>query len=82
MGCKIMNKEDCIAMGERIRLLRKTLGLNQEDFAEKLEMKQRVLSNIERGERELLGTEIKKLREVFKVNADWIVFGEGDMIQS
>ena len=74
------DKEECREMGERIKQLRKQLGISQDEFATKLGLKQRTLSYIESGDRGILCSVVKKIHKEFGVNPEWIIFGKGDML--
>jgi len=74
------NKEEARQMGERIKKLRKHIGVSQEAFATKLGLKQRTLSYMESGDRGILCSLVKKMHKEFGVNPLWIIFGEGEML--
>lgn len=66
-------------MNERIKELRKTLGLTLEEFGAKIGMGKSSVSKIEKG---LNGTTDQTIRSIcreFKVSEDWLRTGEGDM---
>lgn len=67
-------------MQDRIKELRKTLGLSQEDFAKKLGLKSRgKIANIEFGKIEADEDFIKLICKTYKVNYQWITNGLGEM---
>jgi len=66
-------------MNDRIRLLRKTLGLNQGEFAECLAMQSSALSMIEVGENALTEKNVRLICMTFNVNKNWLRTGEGEM---
>lgn len=66
-------------MGDRLRQLRKHLGMNQIDFAESLGLKQGSYSDLERGKSGLSNHVKMLLSEKYNVNIDWLVNGEGNM---
>lgn len=64
--------------GERIRQLRKTNKLSQNQLAIKMQtegviMEQDVISRIESGQRILVDYELFALAQIFKVSSDWII---------
>jgi transcriptional regulator with XRE-family HTH domain len=64
---------------DRLRLLRKKLGLNQGEFALKLGITQTALSMIEIGRSKLTEKNIKLISVTFNVNENWLRTGEGEM---
>ena len=66
-------------MKERIRALRKALGLSQKDFAQQLGMKSTTLSMIEVGDNVLTEKNIKLVCMTFNVNENWLRTGKGEM---
>lgn len=69
-------------MGERLKELRKYLGLSRDGFAEKLGLKSRgKIENLELGRTTPDDTFLKLICNTFKVNYDWLVNGTGDMFQ-
>jgi transcriptional regulator with XRE-family HTH domain len=67
------------SVGERVRMLRKKLGLHQDKFALPLGVKKSHISLIECGKRGLKKPLIKLLGEIYKANPEWIQTGEGEM---
>lgn len=64
---------------ERIRILRKELGLTQVEFASKIRLSQNHLTGIETGKRNLTDPVSKLICNEFDVNEQWLRTGEGDM---
>ena len=64
---------------DRIRALRKALGLNQKEFAQRLGMKSTTLSMIEVGDNALTEKNIKLLCMIYNVNENWLRTGKGEM---
>lgn len=58
----------------KLTAFRKSLGLNQTDFAESLGMSQGAIANIESGNREISKPVLLKIREVY--NVDLLSYGE------
>lgn len=66
-------------MNERIRNVRKALGLTQTEFAEKLGIKQNSLANIEIGRRNASNQLVFSICREFGVNLDYLLHGEEPM---
>lgn len=66
----------------RLKELRKSLGLNQTDFARALGITQTAYSMLENGVNPLQDRHIKVLCSVYRVNEDWLRRGEGEMLES
>lgn len=68
-------------MNERIRLLRKELGLNQSDFGNKIGVKQGTVAGYESGARTPLNAVVSSICREFDVNEEWLRTGEGEMFE-
>ena len=69
-------------MGERLKELRKHLGLSRDDFAKRLGLKSRgKIENIELGRTKPDEAFIKLICSTFKVRYEWLVHGAGEMFQ-
>ena len=66
-------------MEERLKALRKSLGLNQEDFGSKLGLTRSAICNYENGSRTLMEQTIISICREFNVNRVWLVDGIGEM---
>lgn len=66
-------------MKDRIRKLRKTLDLTQQDFAKKIGMSANVLTNYETGRRNPSKSVINNICKTFHVNEEWLRTGNGEM---
>ena len=64
---------------DRIRLVRKTLGLNQGEFARRIGLTQTALSMIELEKVALTEKNIKLICTTFSVNENWLRTGKGEM---
>ena len=70
-------------MRERLKALRKALGLTQKDFASRLQLSPTGYGDIESGRNPLLDRHIALLLAAFpQVNESWLRNGEGDMFRS
>nr|DAT10499.1 MAG TPA: helix-turn-helix domain protein [Caudoviricetes sp.] len=66
-------------MGERIKELRKALGLTQQEFAEKLRIKRNTIAKYETRRGEPIDAVISLICREFNVNESWLRTGEGEM---
>ena len=69
-----------MSISERVKKLRKTLGLSQTEFGERIGVTIGVIRNLEHDlvpPKELLLNQICK---EYHVNPDWLLKGEGDMM--
>lgn len=66
-------------MHERIRLLRKQLGLNQTEFGARIGVKQTTIAGYERGASTPLDAVIAAICREFGVSERWLRSGEGEM---
>lgn len=69
-------------MKDRLKLLRKKLGLKQESFAKSLDLSRSSLANIETGNVNLTERNIKKICKEFNVSEKWLRTGEGEMFNN
>lgn len=68
-----------MTQGERIREVRKTLGLTLEKFGEKIGIKKNSVSQIENGINNLTEQMTKAICREYHVDYIWLTTGEGDM---
>ena len=69
--------------GERLKRFREHLGLNQSEFAAKIDTSQPHLSAMENGSRQISADIMVKVSEVYdKLNLDWLHHGRGEMLFS
>ena len=66
-------------MHDRIKAVRKELGLNQTDFGQKIGVKQGSVAAYESGSRSPLDSVIVSICREFNVNERWLRTGEGEM---
>jgi len=64
---------------DRIRLVRKEIGLNQGEFAGKIGLTQTSMSMIEAGKAPLTDKNIKLICATFTVDENWLKTGKGEM---
>jgi transcriptional regulator with XRE-family HTH domain len=67
---------------DRIRLVRKTLGVNQGEFAQRIGLTQTSMSMIEKGRAALTEKNIKLICATFAVDEAWLRTGNGEMFGS
>lgn len=70
-----------IFINERIKELRKELKLSQQEFAERLNVKQATISAYEVGIRTPLDSIVNSICREFHVNETWLRTGEGPMFR-
>lgn len=68
-----------MTQGERIKEIRKTLGLTLEKFGEKLGVTKTAISRIEKGERGLTEQMTKSICREFNVDYIWLTTEQGKM---
>ena len=69
-------------MGERVKLIRKKLGLTQEQLAQRLGVGKTALSMIETGKSRLSTRNRNILVQELNVNPDWLEMGKGEMFNA
>ena len=65
--------------GERLRLLRNTLNLSQDDFGKRLGVSNTAISKLEKNERNLTEQMLLSICREFKVDYFWLTEGRGEM---
>jgi SOS-response transcriptional repressor LexA len=68
-----------MTVGDRLKEARQSLGLKQTEIANILGINSNFLSNIERGAKSPSKKLIETLSSAYKINANWLLTGEGDM---
>lgn len=68
-----------MTQGERVREIRKALGLTLEKFGDKLGVKKNTLSALERGVNGLTDQMAKSICREFNVSYDYLIYGDGEM---
>lgn len=68
-----------MTQNERVREIRKTLGLTLEKFGERIGVTRGSMSNIENGNRNLTEQMTKSICREFSVDYMWLTTGEGEM---
>jgi len=63
-------------IGERIKYFRKRQGINQREFAKKLEYSYGYIADLERGRQKPSREFLEKLRDVFGISGDYILHGD------
>lgn len=73
------DKKKFESIGERIKRIRKEIGLSQLDFAKSIGIKQATLSDIERGKIGLSTSLTQRISEVYHVSTDSILTGKSSL---
>lgn len=68
-----------MAQGERVKEIRKSLGLTLEKFGEKLGVGKTAISKIEKGENSLTEQMLKSICREFNISEEWLRTGTGEM---
>lgn len=66
-------------MKDRIRQLRKELGLNQTEFGERIGVKQTTIAGYETGAKNPMESVVLSICREFNVSEDWLRNGTGEM---
>lgn len=69
-------------MNERLKKLRRTLDLTQQEFADKIGIKRNTMAQYEIGRNEPIDAVIISICREFNVNENWLRTGKGDMFNS
>lgn len=64
---------------DRLRSLRRQLDLTQQEFADKVGVKQNTIATYEMGRNKPMDAVISNICKTFNVNEAWLRTGEGDM---
>lgn len=68
-------------MNERIKELRKTLGLTQQEFADRIKVKRNTVATYEMGRTTPSDSAVSLICREFNVNDSWLRDGIGDMFR-
>lgn len=66
-------------LNERVKVLRKQLGMSQEEFAAKLGVTKQAVSNMETGKSAPSPAVLNKMHNILDVNLNYIIAGSGDI---
>ncbi|WP_349818220.1 MULTISPECIES: helix-turn-helix domain-containing protein [Clostridium] len=66
-------------IGDRIKSVRISENLSQEEFGKRLNLSRSIISCYEKGLREITERSIKDIVREFNIDENWIYTGEGDM---
>lgn len=67
-------------MNERIKLLRRSLNLTQQEFADRIGVKRNTIANYEIGRNDPIDSVVSLICREFGVNETWLRTGEGEMM--
>lgn len=76
------DRKEVILTNERLKKLRKTLDLTQQEFADKIGIKRNTMAQYEIGRNEPIDAVIISICREFNVNESWLRSGEGEMFNS
>lgn len=68
-----------MTISERLRLLRKELGLSQDEFGRRVGVSNTAISKLEKNERNLTEQMALSICREFRVNYFWLTEGKGEM---
>lgn len=68
-------------MDERIKELRKVLGLTQQEFSDKIGVKRNTIAQYESGRNSPIDAVISLICREFNVNEEWLRTGDGEMFK-
>lgn len=69
-------------LGQRLKAFRKALKMSQKNLADVLEIEQALISMVENNKTEFAYWHMKKLKEQYNLNVDWLETGEGEMFRN
>lgn len=72
----------CRGMGIRVREYREKLNYTMEEFAEKLDISPRFVSDIELGKKGMSIDTLIKMCELLSVSADYLIWGKGEKAEN
>lgn len=76
------DRKEVIPTNERLKKLRKTLDLTQQEFADKIGIKRNTMAQYEIGRNEPIDAVIISICREFNVSENWLRTGEGEMFNS
>lgn len=68
-----------MTINDRVKQLRKALGLTQVEFGKRIAVAQGYLTNIEKGSRDVTEKILKIICHEFNVSEEWLRTGQGEM---
>jgi phage repressor protein C with HTH and peptisase S24 domain len=68
--------------GDRLRIFRETIGANQSEFAQVLDVAPSFISGIERNTKAISRDLIERLLNKYNININWLLTGEGAMLRT
>lgn len=69
-------------MNERIKQIRKAIGLNQTEFGKKISVSQAAVAAYESGSRTPIDAVVRSICNTFSVNETWLRTGQGEMFNT
>jgi transcriptional regulator with XRE-family HTH domain len=77
--CPTLSRQRILKMNERIKEVRKSLGLTQDAFGERLGVLGASISSLEKGKSSVTEQTVKLIVSEFGVNETWLRTGAGEM---
>lgn len=74
-----MKRGDLMSIGDRIKVLRKQLNMNQNDLGKKIGLASNTITNYETGRRNPSNQVLELICREFNVNEKWLRTGAGNM---
>lgn len=68
-----------MVQGERVKNIRKALGLTLDEFGGKVGVTKQTISRIENGINNVTDQMVKSICREYRVNYDYLVYGDGEM---
>ena len=68
-------------MNERIKRIRKSLNMTQEEFSKKIELSRNFIAQVEIGTKTPSNRTISDICKIFDVNEEWLRNGTGEMFE-
>lgn len=69
-------------MKDRLKAVRKAIGLTQQEFADDLNLRQSTIASYESGDRVPSARTVADVCRTYGVNIDWLQTGEGEMFRA
>lgn len=70
-----------MTIGERLAMIRKSTGLSQQKFADRLMVSRNFIAQVETGNRDMSPRMMKSVCSEFYIREEWLLTGEGEMTE-
>lgn len=71
---------EAVAVGERIRMIRRERGMTTEELAEAADTSPQFIFKVERGEQQMTSGKFAKLTKALGVSSDYLLFGKDERL--